>query len=148
MPTIAIPVDATNNVYHDNPCSAPLFAVYEIEGSRKEIRYRHAFTRLNPWKKVEGTMVTDMSVRNCSCDDDTSQDPHHISEHYALLEVLGKCDYLLANRYCLNTVKMMRNVGIKLHRFPPFVKRIDQAIHHFIIGADIADHVQHIHPAS
>lgn len=148
MLTIAIPVDATNRVYHDNPCSAPLFAVYEIEGNRKDMRYRHAFTRLNPWKKVEGEMVTDPKVRDCSCDETTVKDPHHISDHYALLEVLGKCNYLLADRYCFNTVNTMRNVGIRLHKMPPFVTRIEQAIHHFIIGANYADHLQHIHPAS
>lgn len=145
---VAIPMDAMMRVYHHNPCSAPLFALYEITGERKDIRYRYVETRLNPWEKHEGDMVRDQVMKTCSCDYEKSKDPHHISEHYALLEVLGKCDYVLVDQYCLNTLYAMKNVGIKIHKIPPFLKTAEEAIHHFLIGAEIAEHLRYIHPVS
>lgn len=145
---VAIPMDARMRVYHQNPCSATMFALYELSGDRSHIRYSHKDTKLNPWEKAEGEMVRDPDMKNCSCDSEKSKDPHHISEHYALLEVIGKCDYLLANQYCLNTLYSMRNVGIKVYKIPPFVKTADEAMHHFIIGSELTDNLRHIHPAS
>jgi predicted Fe-Mo cluster-binding NifX family protein len=144
---VAIPMDAMMRVYHYNPCSATMFALYEVSGNRKDIRYRYIDTRLNPWEKHEGDMVRDPKMKACSCEGDMAQDPHHISEHYALLEVLGKCDYLLVDQYCLNTLYTMRNVGIKIHKVPPFVKTSEEAINHFLIGTEIAEHLRYIHPA-
>jgi len=145
---VAIPMDARLRVYHHNPCSAPMFALYELKGDRKEIRYRHLETKLNPWEKSDGEMVRDPIMRSCDCDSQTAQDPHHISAHYALLEAIGKCDHLIVDQYCLNTLYAMRNVGIKIHKVPPFVKTAEEAINHFVIGSEITDNLRHIHPAS
>ncbi len=145
---VAIPIDTLNRVYHYNPCSAAMFALYELTGARNDIRYRHLESKLNPWKKCDGEMVCDPKMKESSCDKEKSQDPHHISEHYALLEVLGKCDYLITGQYCLNTFYAMRNVGIKIHKIPPFMKTTHEAMNHFIIGAEIADNLQHIHAVS
>jgi predicted Fe-Mo cluster-binding NifX family protein len=145
---VAIPMDAMKRVYHYNPCSATMFAIYDIIGDRKDIRYRHIETRLNPWERNEGPMVRDPKMKACECEADFTKDPHHISEHYALLEVVGKCNVLIADQYCLNILYAMKNVGIKIHKIPPFLKTPEEAINHFIIGANLADHLQYINPAS
>lgn len=145
---VAIPMDARMGVYHHNPCSATMFALYELTGGRTDVRYAHVDTRLNPWERSDGEMVRDPLIKSCSCGPEKSKDPHHISEHYALLEAIGKCDYLLADRYCLNTLHAMKNVGIKIHKLPPFVKTANEAMDHFIIGSEITHHLKYIHPAS
>lgn len=145
---VAIPVDARMRVYHHNPCSATMFALYKLTGERTDVQYAHVDTKLNPWERSNGEMVRNPEIKTCSCGNDKKNDPHHISEHYALLEAIGKCDYLLVNQYCLNTLYAMRNVGIKIHKLPPFVKTADVAMEHFIIGSEITDHLKYIHPAS
>lgn len=145
---VAIPMDAMKRVYHKNPCTATLFAFYEVKGERSDIRYRHIEDKLNPWETWDGDMVKSPIMKECGCDTQMQKDPRHISEHYALLQVLGKCSYLIVNEYCLNIRNAIRSVGIKIHKIPPFVKTAEEAINHFIIGAEIADHVQNIHPAS
>lgn len=146
--TIAVPMDALKRVYHFNPCSAPMFSLYEVIGDRKDIRYRFIETKLNPWEKHSGAMVNDPKMIACECEVDFAKDPHHISEHYALLEVIGKCDYLIVDQYCLNTLFAMKNVGIKIYKIPPFLKTAEEVLTHFIIGANLADHLQYINPAS
>ncbi len=145
---VAIPLDAMKRVYHQNPCTATMFALYELTGDRKEIRYRLMDTKLNPWEKSKGKMVLDNKMKACGCESDFTGDPHHISEHYMVLEAIGKSDFLLVDQYCLNTLYAMRNVGIKIHKIPPFIKDVETAINHFIIGVEIADNLQHIHPAT
>ncbi|MDD5053041.1 MAG: hypothetical protein PHO27_09960 [Sulfuricurvum sp.] len=145
---VAIPMDAMMRVYHNNPCSATMFAIYEVVGERRDIRYRYVDTRLNPWEKHEGEMVRDPRMKACECELDLSKDPHHISEHYALLEVIGKCDYIIVDLYCLNTLYAMRNVGIKIHKIPPFLKTAEEVINHFVIGTEIAEHLQYVHPVA
>lgn len=143
---VAIPMDAMMRVYHHNPCSTPMFALYEVRGERTNIRYRYVETRLNPWERDAGEMVRNPKMKTCSCENALSQNPHHISEHYALLEAIGKCDYLIVDSYCLNTLYAMRNVGIKIHKIPPFARTAQEAIEHFVIGAEIAEQLQYIHP--
>lgn len=145
---IAIPMDAMKRVYHHNPCSAPMFALYEVLGDRNDIRYRFIETRLNPWERHEGRMVRDPKMKACECEIDLAQNPQHISEHYALLEIIGKCDYVIVDSYCLNTLYAMKNVGIKIHKVPPFVKTAEEAINHFLIGNEFAGHLRYIHPVA
>lgn len=145
---IAIPLDAMKRVYHDNPCTATMFALYEVTGNRKDIRYRLIDTKLNPWEKSGGKMVQDHNMKACECPIELTGDTYHVSEHYMVLEVIGKTDYLLADNYCLNTLYAMKNVGIKIYKIPPIVKDVETAINHFIIGAEIANNIQHIHPVS
>ena len=145
---IAIPLDSQQRVYHHNPCSAPMFALYQLSGDRSHVRFRHVDTKLNPWQKVSGEMVCDSAIKECSCDSEKTKDPHHISDHYALLEAIGKCDCLLVDQYCLNILYALRNVDIKIYKLPPFIKTAHEAMHHFIIGTNITDDLRHIHPAS
>jgi hypothetical protein len=143
---VAIPLDALNRVYHLNPCSATMFALYEVEGNRQNIHYHFLETRLNPWKKYGDAFHPERST--CTCTSASRNDPHHISDHYLILEAIGKVDCILVDQYCLNTLHVFKNVGIKIHKLPPFIKNSEAALDHFIIGANIADHLQHIHPAS
>lgn len=145
---IAIPLDAMQRVYHENPCTATMFALYEITGDRKDVRYALKETKLNPWEKCGGKMVLDPNMKACECPSDLTADAHHVSEHYMILQAIGKTDYLLVDNYCLNTLFSLKNVGIKIYKIPPFAKDIETAINHFIIGVEIADNLQHIHPAS
>lgn len=145
---IAIPMDTIKRVYHYNPCSASMFALYEVSGDRKDIRYRFVENRINPWEKHEGAMVRDPKMKECACESDLSKNPYHISEHYALLEAIGKCDYLIVDSYCLNTLYAMKNVGIKIHKIPPFVKTPEEAIYHFLISNEIAGDLRYIHPVA
>lgn len=144
---IAIPLDAKENVYHNNPCACTMFSMYEVSGNRKDIRYRHIETKLNPWEKVSGDMVKDPKMISCECEGSIAQNPHHISEHYALLEVIGKSNTLIVDQYCLNTLFAMKNVGIKLHKIPPFIKTATAAIEHFVVGTEIVEHLRYVHPA-
>ncbi|MGD9969605.1 MAG: hypothetical protein AB7S65_04060 [Sulfuricurvum sp.] len=148
MILVAIPLDAMNRVYHMNPCTSPMFAIYELDGKRSDLRYRHVETRLNPWEKTNGSMVCDPVMKACGCDPHSAQDPHHVCEHYAVLEVVGKCNYLIVDQYCLNTLHTMKNVGIKVHKIPPFITTAEAAIKHFVIAANFADHLESINPAS
>lgn len=145
---VAIPIDPMMRVYHKNPSTSHQFALYEINGNREDVRYRHIETKLNPWAKWNGEMACNPQMKECDCNAVMVQDPQHICEHYVLLQVIGKSDYLIVDKYCLNTLYAMRNVGIKIHKIPPFTKTVEEAINHFIIGAQIANHLQHIHPAS
>lgn len=144
---VAIPLDAREKVFHLNPCACSVFALYEVTGNRKDTRYRYIETRLNPWKKYDGAMVNDPKMRSCECECEIAQNPQHISEHYALLEVIGKSDYLIADQYCLNTLYAIKNVGIKLHKIPPFVKTAQDALEHLIIGTELTDNLRYVHPA-
>lgn len=144
---VAIPLDAKGSVYHYNPCTCTMFTMYEVSGNREDIRYRHLETKLNPWEKYSGDMVHDPKMKSCECEDALAKNPHHISEHYALLEVIGKCNTLIVDLYCLNTLFAMKNVGIKLHKIPPFIKTASAAIEHFVIGTEIAKHLRYVHPA-
>ncbi len=142
---VAIPMDTRERVYHYNPCSSTLFALYEVTGERKDIRYRHLQNRINPWEKYGGEMVHDPKMKTCECESLLAQNPGHISEHYVLLQAIGKCDILIADQYCLNTLYAMKNVGIKIHKVPPFVKTAAEAIEHFVIGTEIAEHLHCVH---
>lgn len=144
---VAIPLDNKKNVYHHNPCACTMFSLYEVVGNRKDIRYRYIETKLNPWEKYSGDMVSDPKMIACECETTLAKNPHHISEHYALLEVIGKCHTLIVDQYCLNTLYAMKNVGIKLHKVPPFIKTAVHAIEHFVIGTEIAEHLRCVHPA-
>lgn len=143
---VAIPMDASEQVYHFNPCSAESFSLYEISRQHADISFHHTGNTPNPWKTAEGKMVHSPIVKSCSCDVSAINDAYHISEHYALLEVIGRVAYLIVDQCCLNTYHVMRNVGIKIHKIPPFIKSAEEAINHLIIGVGIADNLQQIHP--
>lgn len=144
---VAVPMDARERVYHDNPCTSTLYSLYDVSGDREEVVYRYLETRLNPWERYGGEMVKDPAMKACECQGIVSKDPSHISEHYIMLQAIGKCDVLIAGRYCLNTLQAMKNVGIKIHKVPPFVKTASDAIEHFVIAAGITRYLGCVRPS-
>lgn len=144
MMRIALSTDADNNIYGYNPCSGSQFAIYEVFGTRHDIHYRFVQNCINPWERCQGVMVKDPDMKSCTCDKTRLQDPQHIHDHYAILEAIGKCDYLIAKSYCINTFYALQNVGIKIHKIPPFLMSAEDAITHFLIATDIAKDMQSI----
>jgi predicted Fe-Mo cluster-binding NifX family protein len=72
----------------------------------------------------------------------------HICEHYALLETISNCNYLLASNYCENTFNTLSKGGIIIFKIPRIIKNIDIAIKNFLIGASFANKLQNIHHIS
>lgn len=145
--TIAIPVHPDHRLYHDNPCTAPRFALYDIEGPESNVQVRLKTEVDNPLCQVTHNCF-DAEKIACSCNETQQKNIQHISEHYALLEAIAGCSYLLADRYCANTSRTLKNGGIELVKIPPFIDKIESAIKNFLIGASLANQVQHIHHAS
>ncbi len=144
----AVPLDSMLTLYHHNPCTAPKFAIYVLSQEGAQVHYRLLSVHDNPWQHPECTSECDLQEREGICNVDEINDMHHKLEHYAMLEVVGGCSYLLAQHFCSNTKVAMKNAGVKLFQIPPFIKETDKAIKNFLIGAEIADTVQHIHNAS
>lgn len=144
---IAIPLDKELLLYTDNPFTAPKFAIYLIDGNKSDISYSLLNTVDNPLYIDECDIAYDKQ-KLCACDDSCKNDIKHICEHYALLEVISSCSYLLADKYCKNTLNSLKNGGIKIFRIPSIIKRTDIAIKNFLIGAFLASNIQNITNAS
>jgi predicted Fe-Mo cluster-binding NifX family protein len=144
---IAIPLHEQLTLYHNNPCTAPKFAIYLIEGDTSHIVFSLEVIVDNPWSGVKCDRYEDEQI-SCNCDPDRRKSMRHISEHYALLDAIGGCSYLLADRYCDNTTRALGNGGITIFKIPPIINKIDNAIKNFLIGASFASTVEHIHHAS
>ena len=144
---IAIPLHRQLTLYHYNPCTAPKFAIYQIEGDSSRIVYRLEVIVDNPWSAVKGDDFGEDQVTAC-CDVDRRSNIRHISEHYALLDAIGGCRYLLADLCCDNLQRALGKGGIEVFKIPPIVNKIDNAIKNFLIGASLASTVEHIHHAS
>ncbi len=141
--TIAIPISNLQNVYHDNPYTAPKFAIYLINGSKTNITFSLKTIVNNPWMN-RGCKFEEDQLK-CNCDEQRKNNMRHICDHYALLDLLSGCSYLLANKYCENTARTMDSGKITIFQIPPIIKKIDIAIKNFIIGASIASTLKHIH---
>ena len=144
---IAIPLHKQLTLYHHNPCTAPKFAIYTIEGDPSSVVFALDMIVDNPWAEVKCDNYDSDQVF-CECDLERRESMRHIAEHYALLDAIGGCSYLLADRYCDNTTRALGNGGIKIFKIPPIINKIDNAIKNFIIGASLASTVEHIHHAS
>jgi predicted Fe-Mo cluster-binding NifX family protein len=142
--TVAIPLDTDQTIYPNNPCTAPRFGIYLIEGVSTDIRFHLQSVVENPWCSVKGGEFGADQIA-CECDPDRRKNMRHISEHYALLDAIGGCSYLLAVRYCANTSHALQKGGIKVFKIPPIIDKIDNAIKNFLIGACFANKVQYIH---
>jgi len=142
---VAVPMDIYRSLCHDNPCTSPQFALYEVLAEHDEVRYSLLEIRPNPWARYGGNMSSDPRMKACECECAMMQNPSHISEHYILLQALGKCNVLIAGHYCFNTLYAMKHVGIKIHKIPPFLKTASEAIEHFIIGTEITRYLRCVH---
>ena len=144
---VAVPTDNELLFYHANPITAPKFSIYHIDGDYLNLTFSLVDIVINPWI-VANKGVFDEEQINCRCDEEECFDIRHISEHYALLEVIGECDYMLADGYCKNTLNTLAKAGIKIFKIPSIIRKIDYAIKNFILGASLADNVKHVHYAS
>ncbi|WP_345979017.1 hypothetical protein [Sulfurimonas sp. HSL3-2] len=144
---IAIPTDDQHAIYHDNPYTAPKFAIYSITLGTTDIFFSLKAIVENPLKRLKCNSFEDDQL-TCSCDEERASSLRHIYEHYALVDVISGCSYLLANHYCKNVVRTMERGGIIVYKIPPIIKKIDMAIKNFLIGASLANQVQNIHNES
>ncbi len=144
---IAVPVNNLLSFYHLNPFTAPKFAIYSIDGDRSNVTFGLTSVVDNPWiSRNRGTFEKSQIL--CSCDSTACTDLGHISEHYALLEAIGGCKYLLVDHHCDNVTRAMKNGGVQVYKIPPIIHKIDTAIKNFILGASLASTFKHIHYAS
>ena len=144
---IAVPLKDTFTFYHLNPFTAPKFAIYNIEGDRLNLTYGLSSVVENPCKNINNGEFEEKQIL-CDCDEKQCTNIHHIFEHYALLDAIGGCSYLLADRYCDNTTRALNNGGIKMFKIPPIINMIDSAVKNFILGASLASTFKHIHHVS
>ncbi|KIM11357.1 MAG: hypothetical protein KU37_06920 [Sulfuricurvum sp. PC08-66] len=144
---IAVPLDEHHNLYANNPNTANFFAIYRLEGTASHLTYRLEKTLVNPWYGPKCGEFDD-EQRGCTCDIERQKNMRHISEHYAMLQVIGECSYLLAGNFCDTLEKALGMADVAIYPIPPVVKNIDNAIANFIIGARLASQVHYIHQAS
>lgn len=144
---VAIAMTSNNRVYHDNPCTAPKFAVYTIHKENLQVTFSLNAVLDNPVYTKNVKAFTDDAI-NCGCSIEQQQDFTHACEHYALLDIIGGSSYLLADKYCKNTLKSLNNGGVSIYKTPSIIHDVEIAIKNFLIGANYANTVQHIHHAS
>lgn len=144
---IAIAMTSNNRVYHQNPCTAPKFAVYSIDREKEEVMYSLSAVFDNPTSMKKEKEFTDEEV-NCNCSVERQEEFSHACEHYALLDVIGGSNYLLADQYCKNTLRSLNNGGVSVYKIPSIIHDVEIAIKNFLVGAYYASTVQHIHHAS
>ena len=144
---IAVPFSQQMELYRHNPSTAPRFGIYEIESKNGNVAVRLLRVEANPWCENSCNAFPN-SDATCTCDEERQQDIRHITEHYALLEVLGGCSYVLADHFCDNTKRALANGGIRIFKYPSVIRTAENAIKNFIIGASLANTVEHVHYAS
>lgn len=144
---IAIAITSDNHVYHNNPCTAPKFAIYTINKDNVQVSYSLTAVFDNPSFTQNAQAFSD-EEKSGTCSIERQQDFSHACEHYAMLDVIGGSSYLLADKYCKNTLKSLNNGGASIYKIPTFIRDVHIAIKNFLIGANYANTFQHIHHAS
>lgn len=144
---VAVPTDNELSFYHANPITAPKFSIYTIEGSYMDLTFHLVDIVINPWIILNRGVFNEKQIC-CECGEEECLDIRHVSEHYALLEVIGECDYLLADHYCANTLSALKKASVEVFKIPSIIKKIDYAIKNFILGASLADNIKHVHNES
>jgi predicted Fe-Mo cluster-binding NifX family protein len=140
----AVPLANDLKLYRQNPCTAPKFGIYTVDGEPSNVSFMRLRIMDNPWLKnscegFEGEQI------NCNCASDQQKSFRHKTEHYAILEAIAGCSFLLANNYCKNTLQTLKNGGIKIYEIPNIITNIDSAIKNFLVGAYLARSIKHIH---
>lgn len=140
---IAVPLDNKLSFYKQNPFTAPKFGIYFISTDTKDANYSIDKVVDNPQYINSGQNFSEIQ-QMCSCTEAIKKSLNHICEHYALLEVLSNCSYLLANKFCDNTYNTLKKGGIKVFKVPAIINTADMAIKNFIIGVSLANQVKNI----
>lgn len=140
----AIPLAHDLNLYRYNPCTAPKFGIYTVDGDPSNVSFMRLRVMENPWLTLKGDGFDGEQI-NCRCGRSDQQSMRHKTEHYAILEAVAGCTFLLANNYCKNTLQTLRNGGIRIYEIPDIITNIDSAIKNFLVGATLARSIKHIH---
>jgi len=144
---IAIPLDEKQTIYHQNPFTAPKFAIYNIDVDKQNVQFTLNNVVESPWSSSSYKNFKENTIK-CACNKKAQDDINHICEHYSLLEVIGDCSYLLADHFCVNTTRALSIGGVTVFKIPSIINRTDLAIKNFLIGASFANKIQNIHNAS
>ena len=144
---IAVPVNDLLNVYKHNPHTAPKFVIYDLVKLENEVRFSLDSIVENTLSLHKNHLFRSEAITG-DCEKEEKENIVHKCEHYSLLEMIGGCSYLLANRCCENTKKSMKQSGIGVFKIPSIINKTDMAIQNFIIGEFIASKIQNIHNVS
>ncbi|MBU0721647.1 hypothetical protein KJ877_09920 [bacterium] len=144
---IAVPLDDNLLFYRNNPYTAPKFGIYTIDIKNAQVSFGISDIVDNPKYTHKSIRFNECQMR-CECDFSAKKDINHICEHYALLETIGECSYLLADKFCDNTLNSLKNGGVKVFKIPTIINKTETAIKNFLIGASFANKIQNIHYAS
>lgn len=137
---VVLPVDHHLAFYHNNPLTAPQFAIYYLATVNLKASFSLITTFHNPFLLESGNECS-MALRECHCSQETVEIPEHKSVHYQLLSVMVGCQYLLADRYCENLKEALGNYGISVYKIPSIIQHTNHALKNFLVGASIADNV-------
>ncbi|MDA3947100.1 MAG: hypothetical protein PF439_10535 [Helicobacteraceae bacterium] len=143
--TIAVPLDTDLNVYTLNPWTAPLFAIYLIEGNDDNVTYQCLEQKKNPWIEEEESILCDPMMCEDGCSDIVKADLNHPADHYIILEVVNGCTYLIAKTCCRNVEKVLENGGIEIYLLPPIIKDPDLAIKRLLVNLKFTNSILNIH---
>jgi len=130
---VAISLDKEGNIYKGNPWTAPNFAIYEILTKDNVSKYKKIRETENPWIEEDESIICDPMMCNDGCSDVIKADLNHLADHYIILEAISGCTHLLANIFCSNLEKVLKNGGIEIHQFPIFIKSPETALNNFIV---------------
>jgi len=144
---IAVPIDDSLDIYKHNPHTAPKFVIYELLKQQNEV-YVSLFCIVDNTLSVHKKRDFYADEIMGTCESENKQSIMHKCEHYSILEAIGGCSYLLANRYCENTKMSMKQSGIEVFKIPSIINKPEMAIKNFIIGESIASKIQNIHNVS
>ncbi len=144
---VAVPIDEELILYRYNPYTAPKFAVYYISGDKTDVSFTLTSIVDNPRYLYKENKIKNIEVM-CECDTEIQNEIEHICEHYALVETIGNCSYLLADKFCNNLSNTLKNAGVTVFKIPTIIKTADLAIQNFLIGAFYANNIQNINHAS
>lgn len=145
---IAVPVNDSLALYKDNPHTAPKFAIYNIVTSSDVDVYFSLHSVIeNSFFKIKNAQFDTTEIK-CDCDIERQNNLRHKCNHYAILELIGDCSYLLASKHCKNTKASMKQGGVEVFRLPLIINTVNIAIKNFIIGGSFANKIKHIHHAS
>jgi len=131
---VAIPLEKDGEIYNGNPWTAPNFVIYEITSKKEVIEYEKIEERSNPWLEKDESLICDPMMCSDGCSEIIKADLNHLADHYIILEVVNACSYLLANTFCSNVEKVLKNGGIEIYQFPVFIKNPEIALNNFIIS--------------
>lgn len=139
---VAVPVSSNMQMFHSNPCAAPMYLIYTIDADKK----KRAFVTYE--KLLPNPSYKEARKLECDCNAELAEEMEHKIWHYTIADILYGCDYVLADYTCTNTKRSLQVAGIKLYTIPSIINQSQLAIKNFIIGEHFADNIQNIYNVS